>query len=60
MIVINKIDENTIEVDGIVLVINDYKLTLSQCKLLTSSQIKAVNNILKAMKNNIKIKSTIS
>ena len=57
MVRINKLDENTIEVDGIKIELYNMELSPLQRTLFTSEQIKAITNFLNAIKR-LKIKST--
>jgi len=57
MVRINKLDENTIEVDGIKIELYNMELSPLQRTLFTSEQIKALTNFLNAIKR-LKIKST--
>ena len=57
MVRINKLDENTIEVDGIKIELYNMELSPLQRTLFTSEQIKALTTFLNAIKR-LKIKST--
>ena len=57
MVRINKLDENTIEVDGIKIELYNMELSPLQRTLFTYEQIKALTNFLNAIKR-LKIKST--